>query len=145
MKQYDIYRANLPLPIGRRPVLLLSRAPAYVYLNKVIVVEVTSTTRGIPQEVPIGAAEGLARASVANFDNIHVIPTVSLRKARRNAREMERTVRVLTSCALFAVAPTNTVLSLCSVTHAGIPVGAPPIPYAHGCSTAQSRACAAKP
>ena len=78
MKQYNIYWANLPPPIGRRPVLLLSRTPAYGYLNKVIVVEVTSTTRGIPQEVPIGTAEGLARASVANFDNIHVIPTASL-------------------------------------------------------------------
>jgi mRNA-degrading endonuclease toxin of MazEF toxin-antitoxin module len=42
----------------------------------VIVAEVTSTVRGIPQEVPLGRREGLDRPSVANLDNIHVIPTV---------------------------------------------------------------------
>jgi mRNA interferase MazF len=74
MKQYELRWANLPLPVGRRPVLLLTRTPAYKYLNKVIVVEVTSTVRGIPQEVPLGEAEGLRRSSVANLDNIHVLP-----------------------------------------------------------------------
>jgi mRNA interferase MazF len=62
----------MPAPIGRRPVLLLSRTPAYAYLNKVVVAEVTSTVRSIPQEVPVGRREGL-RASVVNLDNVHVI------------------------------------------------------------------------
>ena len=74
MRQYEIRWANLPLPIGRRPVLLLTRTSAYAYLNKVIVVEVTSTIRGIPQEVALGKREGLQRLSVANMDNLHVIP-----------------------------------------------------------------------
>ena len=39
MKQYEIWWATLPLPVGRRPVLLLSRNPAYSYLNKVLVAE----------------------------------------------------------------------------------------------------------
>jgi mRNA-degrading endonuclease toxin of MazEF toxin-antitoxin module len=69
LKQYEIRWANLPLPIGRRPVLLLTRTPAYAYLAKVIVAEVTTTVRGIPQEVPPGRREGLARQSVANVDN----------------------------------------------------------------------------
>jgi len=73
MRQYEIRWANLPAPIGRRPVLLLSRTPAYAYLNKVIVAEVTSTVRGIPQEVRAGRKEGLTRPSVVNFDNIHVV------------------------------------------------------------------------
>lgn len=72
MKQYEIWWADLPPPVGRRPVLLLTRSTAYAYLNKVIVVEVTSTIRGIPQELPLGQAEGLA-PSVANFDNVHVV------------------------------------------------------------------------
>ncbi len=72
MTQYEIWWADLPDPVGRRPVLLLTRPAAYAYLNKVIVAEITSTIRGIPQEVPLGAAEGLA-PSVANFDNIHVV------------------------------------------------------------------------
>lgn len=74
MKQYELRWANLPAPIGRRPVLLLSRTPAYEYLSKVIVAEVTSTVRSIPQEVRLGRPEGLARESVANLDNVHVVP-----------------------------------------------------------------------
>src|SRR6058998_297042 len=78
MKQFDIMWANLPAPIGRRPVLLLTRNAAYGYLNKVLIAEVTSTVRNIPQEVSFGKAEGLTRASVVNFDNIHVIPKALL-------------------------------------------------------------------
>lgn len=72
MKQYEIWWADLPAPVGRRPVLLLTRSPAYRYLNKVIVAEITTTIRGIPQELPVGESEGLV-PSVANFDNIHVV------------------------------------------------------------------------
>jgi mRNA interferase MazF len=64
----------MPQPIGRRPVLLLTRSAAYAYLNKIIVAEVTSTIRGIPQEVVLGRREGLRRPSVANLDNVHVVP-----------------------------------------------------------------------
>jgi len=73
VRQYEIRWASLPEPIGRRPVLLLSRNAAYDYLNKFIVAEITSSTRGIPQEVTLGTAEGLPRACVANLDNIHVV------------------------------------------------------------------------
>lgn len=73
MKQYEIRWANLPAPAGRRPVLLLTRTSAYPYLNKVIVAEVTSTIRDIPQEVSLGQNEGLARPSVVNLDNVHVV------------------------------------------------------------------------
>ena len=72
MRQYEIWWADLPPPVGRRPVLLLTRSAAYVYLNKVIVVEITTNIREIPQEVPMGEPEGLV-PSVANFDNIHVV------------------------------------------------------------------------
>jgi mRNA interferase MazF len=78
VKQYEIRWANLPEPIGRRPVLLLTRTPAYQYLAKVVVAEVTTTVRGIPQEVPLGRREGLGRTSVANLDNVHVVPKIRL-------------------------------------------------------------------
>jgi mRNA interferase MazF len=78
MKQYEIRWASLPAPIGRRPVLLLTRTPAYQYLAKGIVAEITTTIRGIPQEVPLGRREGLDRASVANLDNVHVVPLARL-------------------------------------------------------------------
>ena len=54
--------------------LLLSRTPAYEYLTNVLIAEVTSTIRNIPQEVRLGRAEGLRRASVANLDAMHVVP-----------------------------------------------------------------------
>ena len=74
MKQFDIMWADLPSPIGRRPVLLLTRSAAYAYLNKVLIAEITSTIRNIPQEIHLGQSEGLPGASAANLDNIHVIP-----------------------------------------------------------------------
>ena len=78
MIQYEIRWAHLPAPIGRRPVLLLTRTPAHEYLNKVIVAEITATIRAIPQEVRLGAREGLSHPSVANLDNVHVVPTAVL-------------------------------------------------------------------
>ena len=47
-------------------------------VNKVIVAEITSTIRAIPQKVRLGRAEGLARDSVANLDNVHVVPKSAL-------------------------------------------------------------------
>ena len=73
LRQYELWWAQMPDPIGRRPVLLLSRNPAYEYLTRVIVVEITSTIRSIPVEVSLGPAEGLRHRSVANFDNVHVV------------------------------------------------------------------------
>ena len=95
MRQYEIRWAELPAPIGRRPVLLLTRTPAYTYLNKAIVAEVTSTIRGIPQEVPLSKKEGLPRRSVANMDNIHVVAKALLSDrigalAGNRARDVKR-------------------------------------------------------
>jgi len=73
MKQYEIRWAHLPAPAGRRPVLLLTRTPAYAYLNKIIVAEITTRVRNIPQEVALGTAEGLTRPCVANLDNIRLV------------------------------------------------------------------------
>ena len=97
MRQYEIRWANMPAPIGRRPVLLLTRTPAYAYLNKVIVGEVTSTIRGIPQEVHLGKRDGLAHGSVVNLDNLHVVPKAALGDrigtiAPDRAREVKRAV-----------------------------------------------------
>jgi mRNA interferase MazF len=95
VRQYEIRWADMPAPIGRRPVLLLSRGPAYAYLNKVIVAEVTTSIRGIPEEVCLGKADGVSQPSVANLDNIHVVP-ISILGSRlgvlppSRAREVKR-------------------------------------------------------
>ncbi len=72
MKQYEIWWAQFPEPVGTRPVMLLSRDTAYDYLSKYIVVEITTNIRAIPQEVTLGKREGLRFRCVANFDNLHV-------------------------------------------------------------------------
>ena len=77
--------------------LLLTRTSGYAYLNKVIVAEVTSTVREIPEEVRLGKEEGLPHPSVVNLDNVHVVPKtrvgdlIGALSARRQ-REVKRAV-----------------------------------------------------
>ena len=73
MRQYELWWAVLPKPVGRRPVLLLSRNNAYSYLNKFLAVEITTTIRNIAVEVPLGRTEGLSRPCVANCDNVRTV------------------------------------------------------------------------
>jgi mRNA interferase MazF len=80
MKQYEIWWADLPAPIGRRPVMLLSRDAAYEFLSKYIAAEITTRVRAIPQEVRLGRREGMTVACAANFDNIHVVGRAHLTK-----------------------------------------------------------------
>jgi mRNA interferase MazF len=80
MRQYELRWAELPAPIGRRPVLLLTRSAAYEYLSKVIIAEVTTTIRGIPQELVLWRTEGMSRKCVVNLDNIHVVLKAALRE-----------------------------------------------------------------
>jgi mRNA interferase MazF len=77
--QFDVWWVELPDPVGRRPVLLLGRASAFSYLTRVLAVEVTTTIRGIPQEVTLGRREGLTRPCVANLDALRTVPRQNLR------------------------------------------------------------------
>ncbi len=54
----------------RRPVLILTRNSVLPRLTTILVAPVTTRVRTIPTEVPLGAAQGLSRPCVANFDNI---------------------------------------------------------------------------
>jgi len=73
MRRGEVWWAELPLPIGRRPVVLLSRDEAYAVRNAVTVAEVTSTIRGIPVEVELGPEDGLPKRCVVNLDTIVTI------------------------------------------------------------------------
>jgi len=73
MRKGEIWWANLPPPVGKRPVVLLSRNEAYAVRNAVTVAEVTSTIRGIPVEVPLGPEDGLPKKCVANLDTLATI------------------------------------------------------------------------
>ena len=73
MRRGEIWWARLPMPGGRRPVVLVSRDLAYVVRNRVTVVEVTTRVRGLETEVSLGARDGLPRSCCANADNLVTI------------------------------------------------------------------------
>ena len=74
MRRGEVWWANLPKPIGRRPVILLSRDEAYIVRSAVTVAEITTTIRNIPVEVPLDISDYLPKECVANLDNIITIP-----------------------------------------------------------------------
>ncbi len=73
MRRGEAWWAELPPPLGRRPVVLLSRDEAYAVRNAVAVAEVTTTIRNIPVEVALGKKEGLPKPCVVNLDTIITI------------------------------------------------------------------------
>jgi len=73
MRRGEVWWAELPPPIGRRPVVLLSRDEAYAVRNAVTVAEVTTTIRGIPVEVALGPEDGLPKRCVVNLDTLATI------------------------------------------------------------------------
>jgi len=81
MRRGEIWWAELPLPIGRRPALLLSRDSAYKVRTSVTVAMVTRTIRDIPVEVLLGPEDGMPTECAVNLDNILTIP-----KSRLNQR-----------------------------------------------------------
>ena len=70
MRRGEVWWAELLRPVGRRPVVLLSRDEAYAVRNSVTIAEVTTTIRGIPVEVVLGPEDGLPKKCVANLDTI---------------------------------------------------------------------------
>jgi len=69
-----VWWSHLPPPIGRRPVVLLSRDSAYQVRVAVTVAPVTRTIRNIPVEVALDEGDGLPSRCVANLDDIATIP-----------------------------------------------------------------------
>jgi mRNA interferase MazF len=67
-----------------RPVVVITRARVAPLLHRVLVAPVTSTVRGIVTEVALGSEEGVQAGSVANLDNMQLIPVeLLLREAGR--------------------------------------------------------------
>ena len=80
MQRGEIWWAELPKPVGRRPVLILSRNRAVQVREYVTTAEITRTVRRIPTEVPLGPEDGLPKHCVANLDVINTIPKKLLRE-----------------------------------------------------------------
>jgi len=74
MHRGEVWWADLPLPTGRRPVLLLSREAAYKVRASLTVAMVTRTIRSIPVEVLLGKEDGMPVKCAVNLDDIITIP-----------------------------------------------------------------------
>ena len=74
MRRGEVWWAELPSPMGRRPVLLLSRDAAYSVRTSVTVAVITRTIRNIPVEVLLGQEDGMPTKCVVNLDSILTIP-----------------------------------------------------------------------
>lgn len=61
-----------------RPVVVLTRARVAARLRRVLVAPVTTTVRNIATEVPLGETEGVRQGSVANLDNVQLLPVDQL-------------------------------------------------------------------
>ncbi|MBI4358645.1 MAG: type II toxin-antitoxin system PemK/MazF family toxin [Candidatus Omnitrophica bacterium] len=74
MERGEVWWADLPKPVGRRPVVILSRNRAIQVRDYITVAEVTTTIRHIPVEVKLGHEDGLPKTCVINLDVVNTIP-----------------------------------------------------------------------
>ena len=98
MRRGEVWWGELPAPIGRRPVVLLSRDSAYQVRSAVTVAPVTRTIRNIPVEVRHDAGDGLPSRCVANLDDIATIPKTLIRQrisvlSTEKMQEVEAAIR----------------------------------------------------
>lgn len=93
MKRGEVWWAHLPDPVGRRPVVLLSRDSAYRVRSAVTVAPVTRTIRNISVEVLLDQKDGLPSRCVVNLDDVTTI-SKSLLKERITVLSAERLQQV---------------------------------------------------
>ena len=80
MKRGEIWWAELPSPVGNRPVVILTRDTVLSTIGAIVVALVTRTVRQLPTEVVLGPQQGLPGRCVANLDNILTIPRQRLKR-----------------------------------------------------------------
>ena len=73
MKRGEIWWAEQPEPIGKRPIVLLSRDEAYEVRNAITIAQITTTIRDIPVEVYLDEKDGLPKKCVVNLDSLTTI------------------------------------------------------------------------
>ncbi len=78
MRRGEIRWHTFAAPDKRRPVLILTRNSAIVFLNALTVAPITTTMRGIPSEVFLGREDGLPAECAVNLDNIQTVPKANL-------------------------------------------------------------------
>ncbi len=74
MHKGEIWWADSPKPIGRRPVLVLTRDEAVRVRDHITVAMITTKIRGISTEVLLKKEDGLPKECVINLDVINTVP-----------------------------------------------------------------------
>ena len=74
MDRGEVRWADLPQPVGRRPILILTRSSAVAGRNQVVVAQITRTVHHLASEVALSPAEGMPRACVVNCDVLLTVP-----------------------------------------------------------------------
>jgi mRNA interferase MazF len=72
-QQGQIWWANLPDPLGWRPVLILTRNDALPHLQWATVAPLTRTLRGIASEVVLDVGDGVPQRCAVTLDNIATV------------------------------------------------------------------------
>lgn len=106
MRRREIWWANLPSPVGRCSVLLISRDSAYRIRTSITVAVITRTIRHIPVEVALNTEDAIPAKSVVNLDNIITIPKALL--TERITELSSNKMTQVNSAILFALGIENT-------------------------------------
>lgn len=101
MTRGEVWWAELPPPIGRRPIVILTRNSVLRTINSIVVCLVTTRIRALPSGLPIGPAEGLPMRSVASLDNLLTVPKARL--VRLSGKLSEAQIVRLNSCLKVAL------------------------------------------
>ena len=72
-EQAQVWWANLPDPLGWRPVLILTRTDALAKLLWVTIAPLTRTIRGISSEVVLEPSDGVPERCAVTLDNIATV------------------------------------------------------------------------
>jgi mRNA interferase MazF len=88
---------------GRRPHLILTRAPAIPVLHSVLAVPATTTVRRIPTEVRLSPEDGMPRACALSLDNLTLMPKAFFREqicrlSPAKMREVCEALAIATGC-----------------------------------------------
>jgi mRNA interferase MazF len=73
--QGQIWMADLPAPLHRRPVLILTRSSAIAHLQNVTIATISSRVRGIDAEVELTPqSDQVAQQCAVSLDNLLTLP-----------------------------------------------------------------------
>ncbi len=100
----EIWRYEFAAPDKDRPVVILTRQEVLPLLRTATVAPITSTIRGLPSEVVVGADEGLRHDSAINLDHVQTVEQRRLFKyvgslSETKMRQVCRALAVATGCA----------------------------------------------